>query len=282
MKPSLMPRVRRKLAMTKLTTKAMEKAVKALATKRPWRDFKATVKIVMSALQCSHPVVPGTGTIDVGHVENLIGRAQQGLIVRDEAQGLALLPADGEKGVQHLPCGVGIEAGTWLICQDQRRVIRQSARNRDPLLLTPRQVLGLVGKTHAQAQPRQELTRTLTLLALRDGVREQHGEHNVLERAEGREQVKRLEDIANMLRPEAIALRLRQGKNLRVIDPDSPCRRHCNTSDKIQQRCFARTAWPLQPGIAPGWQRQLLDVEHLQVAAITQRKRLFHSVQSHC
>src|SRR5882724_11527768 len=113
-------------------------------------------------------------------------------------------------------------------------------------------------------------------------MREQHGKHNVLERAEGREQVKRLEDIANMLRPEAIALRLRQGKNLRVIDPDSPCRRHCNTSDKIKQRCFARTAWSLQDGIATCWQRQLLDVKHLQVAAMTQRKGLFHSMQSHC
>src|SRR5919108_4400315 len=123
MKPSLMPRVRRKLAMTKLTPKAMEKAVKALATKRPRRYFKATVKTVMSALQCSHHIVPGTGTIDVGHVENLIGHARHGLIVRDDAQGLALLSADSQKGGQHLPCGVSIEAGTWLIRQDQRGVI---------------------------------------------------------------------------------------------------------------------------------------------------------------
>ena len=139
--------------MTRLTPKAMEKAVKALATKRPWRYFKATVKTVISALQGSRHIVPGTGTIDLGHVENLIGRAQHGRIVRDDAQGLALLPADGQKGGQHLPRGVGIEAGTWLIRQDQRGLFAK-ARNRDPLLLTPRQVLRLVGKTHAQAEPR--------------------------------------------------------------------------------------------------------------------------------
>ena len=51
-----------------------------------------------------------------------------------------------------------------------RAVIRQGTCNRHPLLLTPRQVLRLVGETCAEAKPREELTSALTLLALGDGV----------------------------------------------------------------------------------------------------------------
>src|SRR6266851_9679856 len=115
MKPSLMPRVRRKLAMIRLTPNATEKAVKALATQRPWRYFSATVQRVIHAPRCSYGIVPGTGTIHLGQVHNLISRAEHGFIVRDDEQGLAFLPADGQKGGQHLPRGVGIEAGAWLI-----------------------------------------------------------------------------------------------------------------------------------------------------------------------
>src|SRR5207249_828620 len=157
MKPSLMPRVRRKLAMIRLTPNATEKAVKALATKRPWRYFTATVKTVIHAPRGSCSIVPGTGPINLGQVQNLISRAEHGCIVRDDEQGLAFLPADGQKGGQHLPRGVGIEAGTWLIRQDHRGIIGQGACNRHSLLLTPRQVLRLVGETRTQAKSGEEL-----------------------------------------------------------------------------------------------------------------------------
>src|SRR5215468_7338595 len=130
MKPSLMPRVRRKLAMTRLTPKATEKAVKALATKRPWRYFTATVKTVIHAPRGSCGIVARIGPINLGQIHNPISRAEHGCIVRDHEQGLVFLPADGQKGGQHLLRGVGIEAGAWLIRQDHRRVIRQGARNR--------------------------------------------------------------------------------------------------------------------------------------------------------
>src|SRR6266545_2711564 len=162
MKPSLMPRVRRKLAMIRLTPNATEKAVKALATKRPWRYFTATVKTVIHAPRCSCGIVPATGTINLGQVQNLISRAEHGFIVRDDEQGLVFLSADSQKSRQHLPRGVGIEAGTWLIRQDHRGVIGQGACNRHPLLLTSRQVLRLVGETRPQAKPGEEITSALT------------------------------------------------------------------------------------------------------------------------
>src|SRR5215813_13023341 len=147
MKPSLMPRVRRKLAMIRLTPNATEKAVKALATKRPWRYFIATVKTVIHAPRCSCGIVPVTDAINLSQVQNLISRAKHGFIMRDDEHGFMVLPANSQKCRQHLPRRVGIEAGTWLIRQDQRGVIGQGAGNCHPLLLTPRQVLRLVGET---------------------------------------------------------------------------------------------------------------------------------------
>ena len=128
------------------------------------------MKAVIHPPRRSCDIVPVTGTVDLGHVKNLISRAEHSFIVREDEQSLVFLLTNGQKCRQHLPRCAGIKAGAWLIRQDQGRIIRQGARDCDPLLLAPRQVLRLVGETHTQTQPGEEFTSVLTLLALRDGM----------------------------------------------------------------------------------------------------------------
>src|SRR6266851_8174620 len=103
MNPSLIPWTRRTLAMTRLTPSAMDTAVSVLATLRPRRYLRATVRIVIGRRRHSCGPVVGSGAIELDHVDDLISTSERGVIVRDEEQGSLLLPADSQKGGQDLP-----------------------------------------------------------------------------------------------------------------------------------------------------------------------------------
>src|SRR5438876_4584145 len=135
MKPSLIPRAKRTLAITRLTPRAMDTAVSVLATRRPRRYLRATVRIVIGGQRPSRGTLAGLGAIDPGHLKDLICHSERGLVVRDEEQGLFLLPADGQKGRHHLPGCPRIQAGARFIGEDQRRAVRQGAGDGDPMLL---------------------------------------------------------------------------------------------------------------------------------------------------
>src|SRR5262249_6914745 len=138
--------------------------------------------------------------------------------VRDHEQGGAALAACAQELVEYFAGSAGIQAGTRLIRQDQWWVARQRACDRDPLLLPSRELLRLVRPTTAATGSCEDLARSLSLLGLGDHAGEHHGEHHVLKGGEGREQVERLEDVANVLRPESVAAWLRQGRNIRAVN----------------------------------------------------------------
>src|SRR5438128_8148832 len=115
MKLSLMPPLRRTLATIRLTPSATETAVSALATRRPSRYRRATVTAVIGARRHSCGFPPVIGAVDPGEIDDLIARVERRGLVGDDEQGLPVLSADGQEFPQHLPRGLGVEAGARLI-----------------------------------------------------------------------------------------------------------------------------------------------------------------------
>jgi hypothetical protein len=103
----------------------------------------------------------------------------------------------------------------------------------------------LVGETGAKAELGEDLHGPLTLLALGDAMGEQHGEHDVFQRREWRQEVKRLKDVADMPGAEPISRWFRQRHDIRPLDPDVPSRWDSDTPDQIEQRCLSRPTWPV-------------------------------------
>ena len=150
--------------------------------------------------------------------------------------------ADRQEGGEDDAGGARIEAGAGFVGQNERRIVRQRARDGDPLLLAAREVLRPVAKSLRQPEPGQQFGGALALPAPRHDVGERHRQHHVLDRAEGREQVEALEHIADMAGAKPVAARLRQAEDVGVIDADRAGRRQGDAGDQVQQRRLARAA----------------------------------------
>src|SRR6266478_5741416 len=205
MKPSLIPRARRTLATTRLTPRAIDTTVSVLATRRPWRYLRATVRIVIGGRRLSRSTPVGLAAIELGHVDDLVRSAECSLVVRDKQQGLLLLPAEGQERCKDFAGRHRVQTGARLIGEDQRRAVGQGARNGNPLLLAARELRGPMGKTLGEAQSEEKIGSAPALQARRDGFREHHREHHILERVEGREQVEGLKHVPDMLGAKAVA-----------------------------------------------------------------------------
>ena len=143
-----------------------------------------------------------------------VGHARDRRVVRHEQH--RVVPFTGQV-VQHredLPAGVEIEAAGRFVAQHERRLLHERARDRDPLLLTarqlPREPVGDVAEPDAGERG----------AAARLGVATGHlGEElHVLERGQGRHQVEELEhepDPIPSVRGELVA---RQSGDVRAGD----------------------------------------------------------------
>ncbi|BBY83983.1 hypothetical protein MPUL_51410 [Mycolicibacterium pulveris] len=89
-----------------------------------------------------------------------------------------------------------IQVGRGFVGQNQRRIQRNRAGDRDPLLLTAAEITGTMVQPVVQADPRQQLIRAFGRRAPRHARRAQR-HHDVLPRGQARHQVERLEDDAD-------------------------------------------------------------------------------------
>src|SRR5262245_25151923 len=136
-----------------------------------------------------------------------------------------------------------------------------------------------VREARRKAQPGEEIGGTPALQALWDGVGEHHREHHILERAEGRKQVEGLEHIADMIGSKTVAARIRELEDSRVVDANGAGGRNCDAGNEIEERCLPGAAAAPDHGAAPPSQCEILEVEHLEASAITERKRLLDTLQ---
>jgi len=96
--------------------------------------------------------------------------------------------------------GVGrIEVAGWFIAQDQVRLPYEGAGDGDPLHFAARHLFWKMVGPLDQAHPFQGGERSSSGLAL---ARQQQGEGDILRRRQGRQEVKGLEDKADLSSPE--------------------------------------------------------------------------------
>ena len=97
---------------------------------------------------------------------------------------------------EHLADQLGIERAGDLVEQQRARPRRQRAGDRDALLLAAGEPVGMLVLAPLEPEARQQLARVRLGLGAALAVAAHRGEHDVLEHAQVREEVERLEDHA--------------------------------------------------------------------------------------
>ena len=129
---------------------------------------------------------------DVGEIDRL------GEAMRNEEHGLAGLLPDVEQVVAHAGAGLLVERRERLVHQDQARVLRQPARDRDPLAHAARQLVRIVLGEVAQAHELEQRGAALAPRGARDPAQVER-ELDVGERGLPRQQGRVLEHHADLV-----------------------------------------------------------------------------------
>ncbi len=108
---------------------------------------------------------------------------------------------------------------------------------------------------------------------------EPHREHHVLQRREAGQQIERLEDVADPLRPKAVALRLGHQRDVPVVDPHLARIGPADAGDDVQQRRLAAAALADQHHLLAGRHAELGNVQHRQRRAVGLPERLLEVLQ---
>ncbi len=105
-------------------------------------------------------VVGGIPLLDaalVHHADPVTDRERLALVVRDQHRGRRGRLQDGAHLQREPLAQLDVEAGERLVEQQQHRLRRQRARQRDPLLLSARQFMRIAGRLGAELGQRQHL-----------------------------------------------------------------------------------------------------------------------------
>ena len=121
-------------------------------------------------------------------------------VVRDVQHGLALVVQPREK-LEHLSCSHAVQIAGRFIADDQLRVVRQRASDRDPLLLATRQLCGQVIDLVAQPDEIEIVACALEPLPLGPASSEVERQHRILQCRQRRQQLKELVHDTNVRAP---------------------------------------------------------------------------------
>ena len=95
-----------------------------------------------------------------------------------------------------LGAGMSVELARRFVGEEERRIVGESARDRDPLLLSAGQLGRTMVRALAQTDLVEQLSRALHSLGGRN-FRFRHWESDILERGQDRKEIKPLEDKAD-------------------------------------------------------------------------------------
>ena len=139
---------------------------------------------------------------------------------------------------EDLVAGARVEVAGRLVGEQDRRIDRQRARDRDALALAARQLVGQVLQAVAELDERQQLARALVDLSARPAAQVQR-QADVLEARQRRQQVEELEDEADLVAPHARQLVVGQAGERFAVDADLAGRRAIEAADRVEQRRLA-------------------------------------------
>jgi len=152
-------------------------------------------------------------------------------------QGNPLSPIQFQKNILDFPPGFRIEIPRGFICEQDFRLHHQRPRNSDPLLLTTGKLRRFVRHPITKAHIMQYGFR------LRKGVSpghpaDQSRHHRILEAAELRQQVVKLEDKADGSIPEGSQLFFRPLENIQAIEKNFSRSGMIQRSQDVDERCL--------------------------------------------
>ena len=157
----------------------------------------------------------------------------------DEYQSLAPLAASSRQQLGDLMGIVVIEVASWLVSENECRVVRQSSGDCDALLLTTAQFRRPVIASIAEADGVEELH---CAAAIQSALRE-HWHKYVFERRKLGKQVVRLEDEPDPLITVARASRAGKTGDLQFTHDDFTAIWTVHCGDEVEQRGLAGPGW---------------------------------------
>ena len=162
----------------------------------------------------------------------------------------------GEQQIDDLLAGGLVEIAGRLVGHEDRGIGRQRARQRDALLLAAGQLRRIMMQAVAEPDRGKFLRRALRRVGIA-GELERHGD--ILQRRHGRDQMKRLEDDADLAAAEARQRVLVEGIERRAVDHHLSAIRTLQPRHHHQQRGFARARRADQADRLTGATRRLIS-----------------------
>ncbi len=134
-----------------------------------------------------------------------IAQIDQALIVRDQNATLAALVHFAGEFFHHLSSSMGVETGSWLIGQDDARIVHQRPGNRDALSLAAGERGRMVPGAVAHVQLAQQEIGAAASLIVRE-IEELTHEEKLLSGGQVGNQVRTLKNKPDLMQPEVRSL----------------------------------------------------------------------------
>src|SRR6185436_3354808 len=174
----------------------------------------------------------------VAQGDGALAALRHGHVVRDDDDRRA------EAGVQvadqrkNLLAGARVEVAGRFVGEQDRRIDRQRARDRDALPLAAGELVGQMMQAVFELDQREQLARAFVDLLPRPAAQVQRQPH-VLQRAQRRQQVEELEDEADLVAADAGQLVVAEAGERLAVDAHLAGGRAIEPADQVQQRRFA-------------------------------------------
>jgi hypothetical protein len=216
----------------------------------------------------------------VDELDDAIAAPRKPRVVRDDQERRLLHFVHLAQQVEHRVGRLRVEIAARLVGQHERRRHREGARNRDSLLLTPRQVVRLVMRTIGEAHLREEPAGRFAHRSIGASVRRHHRHHDVLERGELGQQIVVLEDEADRAAAQLRPLRFVEPRRGCTGDPHFARRRSIEQAHHVQERALARSRRADQRRELATIERQVDSVQHLELGWRAEGIGLVHAVEA--
>src|SRR5215211_4330730 len=174
---------------------------------------------------------------------NVVEPIEDFLIMRDHDYGGAAFRRHLPQQVHDRPGALRIERGSWLVSQNDARIVSECARNRDALSLSARKLARHGVFAAFDTEICQKLQRTaFCLRRTRSGQNARN--RDILPGIEKWQEIMRLEDEADLLQPQSAQV---GAQPLAIIDqlavkPHAAGIRFEYAADDIEQRALSRSA----------------------------------------
>src|SRR5438270_5660817 len=185
-----------------------------------------------SALRLQRWARPEHAVADLQHAVGLTGN---GVVVGDHEDRRSALVAHAAEELEDLRPRVRVERARRLVGEEHARIVCESARDRHALTLSS----GESRRVAANALCEPDLDEQLACASFPFGARPypQHGDLDVLDRIQRRDEVVELEDECN--RSRAVARRIVEAGDVHAVDDDRAGIGTVERADEIEERALA-------------------------------------------